>query len=594
MEERNIKVLAIWMIAAFVAVGGVNAFLNQSAPDAVDVVEATGTQAGSQLQPVEIKDEPDLNLQAKAMTETAAPEPMLPEPSPASVDDLQYQAPPEPSVAALTRLDADRSQANVAHEAGSPAAAPPSSEPVPKSGPATVAGARTALRARDFEQAAKLLSAPELSDDSEALYLLATLYRIGDGVGRDNERAFELTHRSAMLGNMEAQFSLGRMYLSGRGVEASAADAKAWMAKAAEAGHAGATEALVAVMTGVLKPQAPERQTNPAPVRIQSSDIAKAQGNQPVLEAAARGEVRVLKRMVEAGETLDVRDAEGRTPLMLAAAADHGKAVTVLMEAGVHIAANDAKGMTALIHAAKNGRADTAGLLLAAGAQVRVRDNEGLSATEHAFMAGQCDLGRILLQYHGQVGSQGVTPDALSTALKRCGVKDLLAFQAAGVALDFQDQHERDAIWHAAQSGNAEVVRFLIENGFNPDSTDAGGLSALLTAINGAHEAVALVLVQAGANTNLETSSGNTALLIAATRGLPNVAREILKAGADIDHRNRDGYSALMLASKYGRRAMCELLVKRGADTGLRNKRRERAVDIALAAGHTDLVELIR
>jgi len=461
-------------------------------------------------------------------------------------------------------------------------------------GPATIGAARDALRGHDFATAAAVLSSPELTDNAEAQYLLSTLYRNGDGVERDDARAFNLAKQSADKGYVDAEFSLGRMYLSGRGVEQDPEQARHWMARAAEAGHVGATEALVVLMTQPLAAPAEVPQQQVATVQVQSSDIGQRLGRSPMMEAAERGETRTVLRLLAAGEPVDTRDAAGQTPLMLAAATAHPDTLDALLEAGAHVDANDADRRTAIMFAAESGNAPVLERLVTAGARLDLRDNSGHSATDIALLSGHCDFALMLASRLPPAEMAEMPEDSISAALATCNATEMDSLASAGLSLDFTDQRGRNAIWYAANAGNAEVVNYLIKRGYSPDSADTNGVSPLLIAINAAQEPVAMPLIAAGANVEATTTAGNTPLLIAATRGLPDVTEALIHAGAQVNHRNRDGFSALMLAAKYGRKDIAEMLIASGADTGLRNVKRERAADIASAAGYEEIASLMR
>ena len=79
---------------------------------------------------------------------------------------------------------------------------------------------------------------------AEAQFFLASCYRLGSGVERDEEQVFTWVSRSAAQGFDEAQFGLGMCYHLGEGVQKDDAKAVHWFRKAAEQGHAGAREAL--------------------------------------------------------------------------------------------------------------------------------------------------------------------------------------------------------------------------------------------------------------------------------------------------------------------------------------------------------------
>ena len=70
------------------------------------------------------------------------------------------------------------------------------------------------------------------------------MYRLGEGVERDDAEAEKWWRLAAEGGHTEAQYRLGRMYIHGEGVERDYAEAEKWYRKAAEAGNADAQEKL--------------------------------------------------------------------------------------------------------------------------------------------------------------------------------------------------------------------------------------------------------------------------------------------------------------------------------------------------------------
>ena len=81
--------------------------------------------------------------------------------------------------------------------------------------------------ARDYGRARELLEA--LPEDRTAIYRLATLDDLGLGAPQDRQRAVEGYIEAARLGSAEAAYTLGRRYLLGEGVTASAEDAYFWL-----------------------------------------------------------------------------------------------------------------------------------------------------------------------------------------------------------------------------------------------------------------------------------------------------------------------------------------------------------------------------
>lgn len=94
--------------------------------------------------------------------------------------------------------------------------------------------------ARDAAEARVLLEA--LPTNAKALYQLAVLYDHGFGGPVDDVLAVETYLLAAKLGNADAMYTVGRRYLSGEGVGASAADAYFWLGVGLKLGGGPALE----------------------------------------------------------------------------------------------------------------------------------------------------------------------------------------------------------------------------------------------------------------------------------------------------------------------------------------------------------------
>lgn len=75
------------------------------------------------------------------------------------------------------------------------------------------------------------------SQDSKAAYDLSLRFFRGDGVSQDSYRSLKWMRNAAERGNLNAQISLGRLYLTGLGeMGADPAEAEKWLSIAASRG----------------------------------------------------------------------------------------------------------------------------------------------------------------------------------------------------------------------------------------------------------------------------------------------------------------------------------------------------------------------
>jgi len=127
-------------------------------------------------------------------------------------------------------------------------------------------------------------------------------------------------------------------------------------------------------------------------------------------------------------------------------------------------------------------------------------------------------------------------------------------------------QQLRDYFFNAARFGDNEVLDEFIRAGYDLNSADDKGYTALiLAAYNGHSEAVERLLA-AGADACAEDKRGNTALLGAIFKGELGIAKRLLATECDPNQRNAAGQTAAMYAALFQREALLQALRERGAD----------------------------
>lgn len=179
------------------------------------------------------------------------------------------------------------------------------------------------------------------------------------------------------------------------------------------------------------------------------------------------GDVRKVRLLLDAGADVNVSSQLGRTPLQVAAATN-GSAETVglLLEKGADVNAADTTGVTPLISAASVDDAAVAKLLVSKGADVNARANIGQAATAllGAAFNGNVDLTRFLLARNAKL-------DAVSA--------DYGAMVKNGPVLF----GKVTALHMATSSGNAEVVKLLLDAGAAIDTQDVRGMTPLMWSV---------------------------------------------------------------------------------------------------------------
>jgi len=128
------------------------------------------------------------------------------------------------------------------------------------------------------------------------------------------------------------------------------------------------------------------------------------------------------------------------------------------------------------------------------------------------------------------------------------------------------DQHGNSLLHYAAQGGDADFIRYLIDKGVSPDLVGAGKKTPLhLAATFNQKEAVAALLERKAA-LEIRDDYGRTALILCAReRGQAETGRILIEAGADVNAEDRFGSTALELAAWRGKGDFIDLLLEKGA-----------------------------
>jgi ankyrin repeat protein len=96
----------------------------------------------------------------------------------------------------------------------------------------------------------------------------------------------------------------------------------------------------------------------------------------PLHMAASRGNVEIVKMLIDAGSDANVQSNIGYTPLHVAASWGRLEIAKMLIDAGAYVDVQDKSGWTPLHVAASLGRVEIAQMLIGAGARKDIRDNE--------------------------------------------------------------------------------------------------------------------------------------------------------------------------------------------------------------------------
>ena len=250
----------------------------------------------------------------------------------------------------------------------------------------------------------------------------------------------------------------------------------------------------------------------------------------PLLFAVRAGQIDAVRALLDAGADVnDETEPDGYSGLVIAAVNAHWELGAVLLENGADPNA-DEQGWTALHQV------------------VRTRTLDVNGQTPHPEPTGSLtsmDFAATLLEYGADINARMTkdTMDGYGEFFRRTGATPYLA---------------------AAKGPDAEMMRFLLDNGADPRITTAIDSTALMTAAGvniqyldedsgtpeAALEAVKVALA-AGDDVNAANTNGDTALHGAAFRGDPTLIRFLVDEGTDLLATNKHGLTPLMVANSY-------------------------------------------
>ena len=151
----------------------------------------------------------------------------------------------------------------------------------------------------------------------------------------------------------------------------------------------------------------------------------------------------------------------------------------------------------------------------------------------------------------------------------------------SGAEIDRRDDFGRPALYYAINSGQQDVVCYLLNQGADVTFQVASGISPLYLALKRQHEHLIPFILRA-------------LLWRAARHGLGETLESILAEGeTGVDDRTEQGWTALMLAAAQGHLEAVRVLLKNGANPTLYDRQGWTAENYAAYHGHTQLARLL-
>ncbi len=138
---------------------------------------------------------------------------------------------------------------------------------------------------------------------------------------------------------------------------------------------------------------------------------------------------------------------------------------------------------------------------------------------------------------------------------------------AKGADVNVANAMSDHALYFAVFSGNADIVKMLLQAGADPErGSSSVNSTALSDAAQWGHTACVDVLIQHQARLNVQDQWGYTPLMWAAYRGHKDIVIKLIAAGADVSLVNKGWHDAAYLAWSVDQDDICTLLKKAAAE----------------------------
>ncbi|XP_050963513.1 protein phosphatase 1 regulatory subunit 12A isoform X1 [Labeo rohita] len=228
------------------------------------------------------------------------------------------------------------------------------------------------------------------------------------------------------------------------------------------------------------------------------------------LAACSSGDTEEVLRMLDRDADINYANVDGLTALHQACIDDNVDMVTFLVEHGACINQPDNEGWIPLHAAASCGYLDIAEYLISQGANVGVVNSEGETPLDIAEEEAMEEL------LQNEINRQGVDIEAARKEEERIMLRDARQWLNSGQINDVRHAKSGGTALHvAAAKGYTEVLKLLIQAGYDVNIKDYDGWTPLHAAAHWGKEEACRILVEHLCDMDIVNKVGQTAFDVA-------------------------------------------------------------------------------
>ncbi len=198
------------------------------------------------------------------------------------------------------------------------------------------------------------------------------------------------------------------------------------------------------------------------------------------------------------------------------------------------------------------------------------------------------------LQAQKQLEAKGVAYNT-SNFISSAGAGDMDSvklFLEGG--MDINAYFSSTALSAASSNGKVDVVRYLLQNGANPNIETYYGTALVVAVKNAKNLEIVNLLLAAKANPNATSSDGHSVLSVAAFTGNPEIITALVNAGANVNYMHPvTGATPLSVAAYYGQKDAVLALIKSGANVNYVDNRKMSILDWSQISSFDDISKIL-
>lgn len=247
-------------------------------------------------------------------------------------------------------------------------------------------------------------------------------------------------------------------------------------------------------------------------------DLRGPRGETPLMLACKKGDVGLVEELVRRGANVESRDTEGRSAFGIAVQNNHVDATLPILRKGASLKKDLKLAEVALRKAVQTGDQTLVKLILARQVNPNAKGPDGMAPLHYAVMCRDSGTRIIplLIKFRADPDIQnadGTTPLMMVASDDRPDSHGLSAARELvgnGARLEVKDTEGQTALIRASSAGRVRLVKFLLQEGANPNACDSRGFTALGQAHKKFRADVIEVLKTYGADENCRRRTPKT------------------------------------------------------------------------------------